>query len=361
MPRIIIAAGGSGGHLFPATELAHQLSSHPDIEVIFMGGRLASNPFFQTNSFAFHEVACAPISLKRPFSALFNLTQGVRQSIELLRKTSPDLLVGFGSYQGFPPLLAARLTKIPYLLFESNVLPGKVLRLMARKAVETAICMPPASRRLKGRTSSVRMHTIQRRSYPKEELCRYYQLDPLKPTLLIFGGSQGARHINHLMTEVCQLWETLPAPQINILHFTGHQEDTSRLSTAYARAGLSAHVKDFEVDMAKAWTIADFSLSRSGACTCAEMVEYAVPGLLIPYPFASERHQEYNAKYLCDELGGGIWRHQKGLKPLDLIALFEKYLIANPEEVERMRGGLKSAREKLPKEQLQDRVWNYLN
>lgn len=361
MPRIIIAAGGSGGHLFPATELAHQLSSHPDTEVIFMGGRLASNPFFQANSYPFHEVSCAPISLKCPFSALFNVTQGVKQSIKHLRKISPDLLVGFGSYQGFPPLLAARLIKIPYLLFESNVLPGKVLRFMAGKAVETAICMPPASFRLKGRTSAVRMHTIQRKSYAKEELYRHYRLDPLKPTLLIFGGSQGARHINRLMAGVCQLFETLPALPINLLHFTGHQEDTARLSAAYARAGLSAYVKEFEADMAKAWTIADFSVSRSGACTCAEMIEYAVPGLLIPFPYASERHQEYNAKYLCDELGGGVWRHQKELKPLDLIAIFEKHLIANREVMEGMRGELILAREKLPKEQLQDRVWKYLN
>lgn len=354
--RLVIATGGTGGHLFPAMSLARRLRERTsDLEITFIGGKLASSSFFSQEQFDFREISCAPLL------GLYKNVKGFQQSLSHLKQIKPSLVVGFGSYYGFPPLAAALFRRTPIVLFEPNAIPGKVVRWMAPFAKEIGVCLPNVSSKMRGQKRLVKMHTLknERPSLSKEQTLKEYGLDPLKQTLLIFGGSQGAQRINELMLEVCHLWRTLGSLPINVLHFTGNDEFTEDLRRGYEEANVQAHVKTFEKEMVRAWSSADFLIARSGASTCAELIEHGVPALLIPYPFASDNHQEGNADFIVS-LGGGVKINQKKLTSLDIAAAIERYLVGDISQKDMMKKKLCEYRMTIPKVDFADLVWNQL-
>ncbi len=135
---ILFALGGTGGHLFPALSLARALKEKGREKLLFAGSGLASNSFFENEAFAYRELSAATPFSKRPLAAarsLVTLSKGVREALALIRDIQPGLVIGFGSFHAFPLMMAARLKKIPYLLFEPNAFLGKVNRLFAKKAL----------------------------------------------------------------------------------------------------------------------------------------------------------------------------------------------------------------------------------
>jgi UDP-N-acetylglucosamine--N-acetylmuramyl-(pentapeptide) pyrophosphoryl-undecaprenol N-acetylglucosamine transferase len=311
--RIVIAAGGTGGHVFPALSLAYQLKERGD-SVQFIGAGLKQNPFFDREVFAFREILSGRPSLKTPGFPL-RIARGTWQSVRALKEFQADLLIGFGSYYTLPVLLAARLLAVPYVIHEQNSVPGRVNRLFTRSAKLTAVHFPSAALKIRGKPRLVAMPLrpgFQKR-WSREEAVTGYGLKSEIPVMLVFGGSQGAEAINRLLYE--------SAPQLKswqILHFTGNAAWKELLTKRYREVGIRACVKVFEADMAKAWGAADLAVSRAGAASIAEQIASAVPGILIPYPFATDRHQEINANYLV-ELGGGVKLSQSHLTSNFLI------------------------------------------
>lgn len=307
--RIVIATGGTGGHVFPAISLAHQLKKRGN-SVLFVGGGLEINPFFQKEQFSFRDISCGRPSLKTP-AFPFKIAKGTWQSMRALKAFHPDLLIGFGSYYTFPALIAARLLKVPYVIQEQNSIPGRVNRLFTHSARLTAIHFPAAANLIKGECRLVAMPLRPgfEIAWDPSDAKREYGLDPSRPVLLVFGGSQGAQAINELLFNT--------APKLNnwqILHFAGNSKWAEKLSERYHQADIRACVKVFETDMAKAWGAADLAISRAGAASIAEQMASTVPGILIPYPFATDRHQDVNADFLVG-LGGAVKLHQKDLTP----------------------------------------------
>ncbi|MCB1213386.1 MAG: UDP-N-acetylglucosamine--N-acetylmuramyl-(pentapeptide) pyrophosphoryl-undecaprenol N-acetylglucosamine transferase, partial [Chlamydiia bacterium] len=194
--RLLIAAGGSGGHLFPAVRLAQTLKNRAEgVEICFIGGKLATSPFFTHGEFPFIDIPCATFSLKNPLAipkGLIANCRGFLQSIRFLNTWKPDLIVGYGSYHSLPPLMATRFYRKPLYLFESNAVPGRVIRLCARWAAGTASLYPLAGK-LRGPIRQVIMEgdSPSAAKYERAEAHRSYGLDPMRPTLLVFGGSQG--------------------------------------------------------------------------------------------------------------------------------------------------------------------------
>ncbi len=327
MNKILIAVGGTGGHVFPAIGLAEQLKKiDASIEVLFTGGRLETNKFFNRTAFPYHPVSCGSLQMHRPLAAIGNVGRiglGTWQSRKLLRDFQPDLVVGFGSFYTFPTLLASLWEKTPILLHESNSIPGKVNRLLSKYADCIGIQFPEAALHLKGNSRLVKTplrEGFRLGSVTRQEASRFYGLSPTLPTLLVFGGSQGAKAINALFSE---------APfkgQLQILHFTGDASATPLLKEKYQRQGIPAVVKDFEPRMDMAWQAADCVISRSGAGTIAEQLEFEVPGILIPFPFATENHQEKNADYMVDQIGGASKLLEKDLTSARLGQEIERML-----------------------------------
>lgn len=312
--KVVLAVGGTGGHVFPAIALADLLKKEiPEIEILFMGGKLEKNPYFTQSSYPYKSTHCGTLT-KNPFKFFregTNLLRGLWQSNKALREFKPDLMIGFGSYYSFPSLVAASYRKVPFILHESNSIPGKVNRFFSPRANVTGILFPQAAKKLKGKTEVVDMPLrtgYKSGSCNKKEALEYFKLPKWGPTLLIFGGSQGAQQLNLMAAEGI-------TGDLQIIHITGSSLHLEKIQDYYRQKKIDACVKEFETRMDLAWQAADVALCRAGAGTISEALEFEVPCLLIPYPHASDDHQRGNAEFFCDFAKGGVWLHEKKLNP----------------------------------------------
>ncbi|HSX13753.1 MAG TPA: UDP-N-acetylglucosamine--N-acetylmuramyl-(pentapeptide) pyrophosphoryl-undecaprenol N-acetylglucosamine transferase [Chlamydiales bacterium] len=278
--KILIAAGGSGGHLFPAQQMAMFFS-----DVVFAGHNLSKSPFFQ-KQFPHYDIAArAPNKL----SFIFSTIKGLFQSLKLFSKYKIDIVVGFGSFHTFPVLLAATLLRKKMILFEANCALGKVNRLFSPFASKIAVQFPIPAKK----TVFVPLLPWKARPKPvsKQDALSYFGLQQAF-TILIFGGSQGATFFNEIMPK---------AIDAQVIHFTGK---------GHARY-TNGCVKEFETRMDLAYTAADLVICRSGASTMAELICYGKPSLLIPFPYSSEDHQRENAKFFTEVVKGARMLDQK--------------------------------------------------
>lgn len=282
MKKVIITVGGTGGHIYPAMTLAQQLKH----DVLFVGGNLTKNQYFKETLFPFREVSCG--SLNR----WWRIVKGYMQSRRILKEYKPDVVFGFGSYYTLPTLLAAKSCSIPVILHEQNILPGRVTRLLSPYVRMTALNFRETAAHLKGKTVEVKLLIKEHKITSKEDAREYFGLEPHIKTLLIFGGSQGAQAINRVVSKV------IPN-NIQVLHFTGDH-------TENVQYRVKACVKPFESRMDLAWQAADLALSRAGAGTITESIKYEVPTILVPYPGAMDNHQEKNADFMVNTVGGAI-------------------------------------------------------
>ena len=294
--KVLIAAGGSGGHLIPAQQLASSLS---DCEVLFAGHKLDTSPFFQRERFSFFSIRSAPLqwSIKGLFQFIKESMVGCYQSLKMLRRFRPDVVVGFGSFHSFPVLLAAFILRKKLVLFEANCLLGKVNRLFApfSQIVAAQFDLKNAPKHL--RSVPLLPWTERNNDLDHNQAVKELGFDPSHLVCLVFGGSQGAAFLNRSIPSA------LPR-DIQVIHLTGSDKTAQEVAEQYRAAGIKAIVKGFETNMAKVYAAADFAICRSGAATMAELIHYALPALLIPFPKSMEDHQRINAQFLAKKIGG---------------------------------------------------------
>ncbi|CRX39322.1 UDP-N-acetylglucosamine--N-acetylmuramyl-(pentapeptide) pyrophosphoryl-undecaprenol N-acetylglucosamine transferase [Estrella lausannensis] len=356
--RVMICTGGTGGHVFPALALARQLKEEmPSLYICFAGGGLSQNRFFDKEAYPFKEVLCGYFPLKNPLKCVASagkVMAGVIQSGRILDEVKPDLVIGFGSYHTLPLLIATKLRGVPYILHAADSIPGKVIRLMSGSALATGITFPMARKYLRGPVvdvgSPLREDLRQGRPEKEEALARY-GLKAGKKTVLIFGGSQGAAFINEMMETASKSLHSLNGA-VQFIHLTGLKGDTSGLVKAYREKQFDACVKPFEDKMQYAWTAADLVISRAGAGTIAEQIAFEVPGILIPYPYASENHQEMNAEFMAGEVGGARVMTEAGYSSAGFDLLM-KQLITNEDELfTKMQEAIRNFKERAPAEDM---------
>lgn len=336
--KILFAVGGTGGHLFPAQALARDLKElNREIDILFGGGKLGSNHFFHALKFPFREVTSSSPFRTHPVKAAFQIGRGILESFDLIKEFSPDLIIGFGSFYSFPILATARLKGIPYILVESNVLPGRVNRLFSSKALFSAVQYEETGQILKGKTIPAKMplwaQENEGRVFATADARQHYRLDPEVFTLLVFGGSQGAEAINRAVVNL-----ELNEP-FQVLHFCGKNQDADSIQKRYQERGIAACVKHFEEQMHIAWRAADLAISRAGAGTMAEMEIFHVPAILIPWPGATDLHQHQNAKTM-EKIGGALLLEEHEIDKLG--EKIQKLVLKLPE----MRNNLKTYRER---------------
>ncbi len=326
--RVLITAGGTGGHLYPAQSLAAQLKKEefsPDI--LFVAGGLATNRCFDRSRFSFQEVASSslfPLHPIKTMKGVCNLCKGFQQSRAILKTFRPDVVVGFGSYYTIPILLAARSLTLPIILHEANSFPGLANRWMAPLASVVGIHFPFTARFFKSKAIEVGLplrEGYERAAVDRKVALAYYGFTPSPGTLLIFGGSQGAHAINHAIAQALPLWKHRG---IQILHLTGSIEATEKLASLYQAYGIQACVKAFEDQMQMAWGAANLFIGRAGASTVAEAIAFEVPGILIPYPHAHQ-HQEKNADFFVETVGGGVKLLEEALTPPRLLETLDHF------------------------------------
>jgi len=312
MKKILMATGGTGGHIFPALSLAFELlEKNKDLQITFAGHGLEGNPYFHQQQFAAHSIESDSLSSKNPitlFKGMSRLGYGIIKSRKLLKKLNPDVVIGFGSYHTFPILSSAVLGRYPLVLHEANAIPGKINRLFAPYSEFVGVHFSTAKEAIKGITQESPLPL--RQGYKeglltKEEARRHLGLHPNRPTLLVFGGSQGAKALNRLFLEAIPTLQR-KMPNIQAIHFVGKDLDEKRKAeTIYRTLSIPSFVASFVSDMRYPLQAADLAFVRSGASTLAELSAFACPAVFLPYPHAADQHQEKNGFYVSDAIGGG--------------------------------------------------------
>lgn len=325
--RILLATGGTGGHIFPTQAVAEKLKK--DHELLFVGGGLAKNKFFLKHLFPFKEISCGHFLKKNPFSLFSSaskITLGIFQSKKILQTFKPHVVVGFGSFYTVPILLAAKMEGIPIVLHEANRIPGKTIRFFSPYARLIGLHFPDT--KVKGPSLYVGMplrKEFSKKNIDRFEAISYFGFSPAKKIFLIFGGSQGAEKINLLAIETVK--ELRAKENIQVIHITGNESTAKKLKEVYNQMNVPNYVKSFEPAMYFAWAAADFACCRAGASTIAEAIEFEVPALLIPYPLA-DNHQEKNAEFFVQSIQGGLLLPQAMAVP-DKIQSLCKNLLEN--------------------------------
>jgi len=296
---VMIAAGGTGGHLYPGVALAREFERQiPGSETMFVGTtRGIEQRVMLREGFALVTIAARGVMGKGIGGALQGVAMvpfGVAQCLSICRQQRPDLAIGVGGYTSPPLILAAWLLGIPRVIVEPNVYPGVANRVLAPIADRVFVSFVGARAFFGAKKTSVVGTPIRR-----EFLCAQ-PVEPATegPTLLILGGSQGARSINRAM--IAALPSLVAAhPGLRVIHQTG-ERDYEDVSAAYRTRSSSAQmvVTPFIYDMPRAFRQADLIVSRSGATTVAEITACGKPAILVPFPHAIHGHQEQNALVL---------------------------------------------------------------
>ncbi|MCX6966235.1 MAG: undecaprenyldiphospho-muramoylpentapeptide beta-N-acetylglucosaminyltransferase [Verrucomicrobia bacterium] len=295
--KIAIAGGGTGGHLFPALAVGEVLLDRGHEVLIFISEKEIDALAIQGRSeFRFEKLPS--IGMPSLFSpAMFTFFQRFNASFAPCRRIfaefQPDAVLGMGGFTSTPPILAGKLRRIPTFLHESNAIPGKANRLNARLVdavllgFEECRCHFPKSR---CEVTGTPIRRSLARRVPREQALAGFGLQPALQTVLVMGGSQGARGINAAMRSAAAKLTGL-----QIIHLTG-AANAAELTQAYQEAGIPAHVAAFCPAMENAYSAADLVVARSGAASLSEISHFGLPSLLIPYPYAAENHQQLNAE-----------------------------------------------------------------
>ena len=293
--RVVIAAGGTGGHLFPGIAVAREFETHQGFAVsFFTSPRPMTTQILTGAGFPWEAVASRALQGQGIFSRMrtwWRLPGSVREARARLQALRPHLVLGMGGYTSGPVGLAAWSLKIPLALHEQNALPGFTNRWLAHLAQRVFVSFPASlgqfPRNLAAWTGNP----------AREEFFRVMPPRPGAPfTVLITGGSQGARHLNlevlAALPELTDLKERL-----RFFHLTG-EADRAEVAAGYGAAGFAAQVQGFSHDMSGLMNLAHLIVCRAGASTLAEITAVGRASLLVPYPFAANNHQEVNARFL---------------------------------------------------------------
>ena len=318
---IAIAAGGTGGHVFPARAFAACLAARGEAAIAVTDRRGAA---FAGDA-PVHTIRAGP---PRSMKGLAQLGLGVFDARSLLRKTRSRAVVGFGGYPSAPTVLAARWLGLATVLHEQNALLGRTNRVLARGKVKVAASYPGMGDRVVGNPVRPEIAALRNRPYAPPE-----PGEPLR--LLVFGGSQGARIFSEVLPEALG-----PLADQVVLRQQCRAEDLEAARDAYRRQGVKALLEPFIEDMAGALGEAHLVVARSGASTVAELAAAGRPAIFAPYPHATDDHQSANAKAVI-EAGGGWLLADRDFTPDRLRSLVEACL-AGPERLVHAAAGARN-------------------
>ena len=328
---IMLAAGGTGGHLFPAFALAEELQRRGiavDLITDMRGDRYGSG--FPAR--AVYQVPAATLASRSPVDAAktaLALARGTKAAHTIIGRVKPGAVIGFGGYPTYPPLVAAKLRGIATAVHEQNAVLGRANRLLAKRVTaiatsfeRTKFLESDLASKASFTGNPVRQSVIAAAARP------YQQLQPgALFNLLVFGGSQGARYFSDTMPAALTALPAALRSQIRVTQ-QARDEDMARVQAAYAASGIAAEVAPFFKDLPERMAAAHLVIGRAGASTVAELTVIGRPSLLVPLPHALDNDQLNNARRL-EESGGGWCVEQKELT-VDRMTAEVQRLIAAP-------------------------------
>ena len=293
---VLIMAGGTGGHVFPALAVAQELSAR-DVPVVWLGTQRG----LEAEVVPAHGVPIewlTIVGLRRKgwsTTLLFplRLARAVMQAWRIFVRVDPCVALGMGGFASGPGGLAAWLRRVPLVIHEQNAVPGLTNRVLAHLATRTLQAVPHTFRAAARAVVTGNPVRGEISAIPAPEQRLAHRAGELR--ILVFGGSSGAAALNDVLPEACA---RLPKDSVRIRHQAGRLADVDAIRARYREAGLDAEVARFITDMSAAYAWADLVICRAGAITVAELAIAGVASLLVPYPYAVDDHQTSNARYL---------------------------------------------------------------
>ena len=330
--RVLIAGGGTGGHIIPALAVARELVARHSADILFVGtGRGMETRLVPETGFNLRLIEVGPlknVSLLTRLRTFIDLPRSLFACRRLIREFEPGVVFGVGGYASGPGMAAALLMKVPALAFEPNAMPGLANRLVGKRVQAAAVNFPAAARWF--RNPEVTGIPVR----PE-----FFSIAPPPagpPHLLVFGGSQGARLFNQALPEI------VPAllnavPGLTILHQSGarHAESTQ---AAYAASGADPSrwtVEPFLTDMPTRFAQAHLVMARSGASTVAELAAAGKPALLVPFAAAADDHQTRNAEVMVNAGAAVMLKEADLAAPAHLLDVLTR-LLASPQALMKM-------------------------
>lgn len=349
MKRIIISGGGTGGHIYPAITIYKEIAAMTDAEFLYIGTEHGLEAtIVPKEGIPFKTLPVQGLDRNLSWRALVTLGKTMGSLIKankIISDFKPDIVIGTGGYVCGPILLAAALRKVPTLIQEQNTIAGVTNKILSRFVDVVAVGFEEAkgafkkAKRVEYTGNPVRPEVLVD---SREEGRDFFNLKDDEFTVLIAGGSRGARSINTAMIEVHKHFKDVKG--IKLIHVTGTNEYESVLKELGASSGdsysESSLIMPYLHEMPKALAAADLAVFRAGAVGLAELTVRGIPSLLIPYPYAAEDHQTYNARALVSA-GAARMIVDKMLRGKDLISEIDYYK-QNPGELVRMAKAAKS-------------------
>jgi UDP-N-acetylglucosamine--N-acetylmuramyl-(pentapeptide) pyrophosphoryl-undecaprenol N-acetylglucosamine transferase len=325
--RVLIAGGGTGGHVYPGIALAEELRTR-GCEIVFVGTEngLESRavPLAGFDLRFIEASGLKRVGIRRMLAGLARLPRSFAQARNIISGFLPDVAVGVGGYASGPVVLTGRLMGVPAAVLEQNSIPGITNRILGR-FVQKVFGTFQSSARYFPKGKFVRAGNPIR----TDLICRG---SGRGAAVVILGGSLGAHALNTVVPEALRVAFARLGPK-PVIHQTGHQDLANTLS-AYQQAGIAADVRAFIDDMASVYAQARLCICRAGATTCAELTALGKPAVLIPFPFAADDHQTCNAQELCNA-GAAVMMTQSSASAVALGALIAE-LLGDEERLDRM-------------------------
>jgi UDP-N-acetylglucosamine--N-acetylmuramyl-(pentapeptide) pyrophosphoryl-undecaprenol N-acetylglucosamine transferase len=327
--RVLIAGGGTGGHVIPALAIARELRSRYGADVLFVGtARGIENRLVPQAGFGLMRIkvgALKNVGLLTRLRTLFGLPSAILEARKIISVFGPDVVVGVGGYASGPAMAAAIMARIPTLAFEPNLVPGFANRIIGQRVSAAAVHFEETKKYFRDAQVVGVPVRAEFFSVPSPPVVH-------PPTLLVFGGSQGAHAINEAMIGA------LPAvqeqiPGLRLIHQTG-ERDYNDVRAAYTSAGRAAEVSAFIDNMPAAFADADLLVCRSGASTVAEVTAAGKPAIVVPFPQAADDHQRRNAEAIVAG-GAGVLIPQAELTSERLAQTISE-LLSNPQRLKAM-------------------------
>ena len=307
--KVLIAAGGTGGHITPGVAIANKLKELGN-EVMFLGTQTGMEIDLVPKA-GFELKIISAKGLHRGFSfkninTIKTLFEGIKDVEKIIEEEKPSLIIGTGGYVTAPAIIAGIKKKIPTMIHESNALPGKTTTWLSKKVNTVMVGFEAAKKRLKGNIVYTGNPTKMQGALNYEEMRKKLNIE--KPLDIVFGGSQGTKKINETMRSLINESEI---KDYQIIYATGpknYDEIISKINVQNENVKVERYIYNMEEIM----SAADIAVCRSGALTVTELGIIGVPSILIPLPTAAENHQYYNAKTIEDK-GAGIIIEEKDL------------------------------------------------
>jgi len=332
--KILIAAGGSGGHIFPAIALKRTLAGGGSCEIKFVGADKAiDRRIFEKEGVGFYLLSANKLPYRMSLSVIPFFLMLVLDSLKALWITisyRPGSCVGFGGYVSFPVMLAARLFGVPTVVHEQNVVPGRANKLLFSLADKVAVSFEdtlnsiPDAEKKKVRVTGNPIRTGDFKT-DRTAAAKSFGLDPAKFTVLVVGGSQGAHVLNDNFVRAAASMEGSVKARLQIMHLTG-VKDYERVGTEYLRmgSGVTSRVYSFIDRIEDAYAASDLIVTRAGASALFEGAYFAKAMIVVPYPYAAS-HQLENARAFSSK-GACILMEEKDLSPGAFRGVIERLL-----------------------------------